>query len=156
MISNGDDLIVYTPHTVTFWLILVTFTKSPLTVLYFEFVISNGKKNQNQKPESEKLNSWFTLNYRKVASGSLSRLVAHIHIFRRLMKGKFETYVMSRGPILRVTSSETRSVCVKQALNTRRWSMRWSRDTFLIKLRLYQLSKKAHRISERIFVLGRE
>ena len=27
----------------------------------------------------------------------------------------------SRGPILHVTSSETRSVCVKQALNTRRW-----------------------------------
>ena len=27
----------------------------------------------------------------------------------------------SRGSILRVTSSETRSVCVKQALNTRRW-----------------------------------
>ena len=26
----------------------------------------------------------------------------------------------SRGPILRVTSSETHSVCVKQALNTRR------------------------------------
>ena len=26
--------------------------------------------------------------------------------------------VKSRGPILRVTSSETRSVCVKQALNT--------------------------------------
>ena len=27
----------------------------------------------------------------------------------------------SRGPILHVTSSETRSVCVKQALNTRCW-----------------------------------
>ena len=27
----------------------------------------------------------------------------------------------SRGPILSVTSSETRSVCVKQSLNTRRW-----------------------------------
>ena len=27
----------------------------------------------------------------------------------------------SKGPILLVTSSETRSVCVKQALNTRRW-----------------------------------
>ena len=29
--------------------------------------------------------------------------------------------VKSRGPILRVTSSKCRSVCVKQALNTRRW-----------------------------------
>ena len=28
--------------------------------------------------------------------------------------------IKSRGPILHVTSSETRSVCVKQALNTRR------------------------------------
>ena len=43
----------------------------------------------------------------------------------------------SRGPILRVTSSETRSVCVKQPLILNAdWSMRWSGDTFLIKLRL--------------------
>ena len=30
-------------------------------------------------------------------------------------------YIKSKGPILRVTSSETCSICVKQALNTRRW-----------------------------------
>ena len=36
---------------------------------------------------------------------------------------KFITWVLlnSRGLILRVTSSESHSVCVKQALNTRRW-----------------------------------
>ena len=34
------------------------------------------------------------LEYRKVASSSMSRLVAHIQIFRRLMKGKFDAYVL--------------------------------------------------------------
>ena len=33
----------------------------------------------------------------------------------------FHVYLKSKGPILRVTSSETRSVCVKQALNSCRW-----------------------------------
>ena len=33
-------------------------------------------------------------NYRKVASSSLSWLVAHFQIFRRLMKGKFDAYVL--------------------------------------------------------------
>ena len=32
--------------------------------------------------------------YRKVASSRLSWLVAHIRIFRRLMKGKFDAYVL--------------------------------------------------------------
>ena len=32
--------------------------------------------------------------YRKVVSSSLSRLVAHFQIFRRLMKGKFDAYVL--------------------------------------------------------------
>jgi hypothetical protein len=31
---------------------------------------------------------------RKIASSRLSRLVAHIRIFRRLMKGKFDAYVL--------------------------------------------------------------
>ena len=31
---------------------------------------------------------------RKVASSSMSQLVAHFHIFRRLMKGKFDVYVL--------------------------------------------------------------
>ena len=34
------------------------------------------------------------LTYRKVASSRLSRLVAHFLIFRRLMKGKFDVYVL--------------------------------------------------------------
>ena len=34
------------------------------------------------------------LVYRKVVSSSLSRLVAHFQIFRRLMKGKFDAYVL--------------------------------------------------------------
>ena len=33
-----------------------------------------------------------SINYRKVASSRLSRLVAHFQIFRRLMKGKFDAY----------------------------------------------------------------
>ena len=43
---------------------------------------------------------WFKFNmqvktvYHKVASSSLSRLVAHFKIFIRLMKGKFDTYVL--------------------------------------------------------------
>ena len=32
--------------------------------------------------------------YRKVTNRSLSRLVAHFQIFRRLMKGKFDAYVL--------------------------------------------------------------
>ena len=32
--------------------------------------------------------------YRRVASSSLSRLVAYFQIFRRLMKGKFDAYVL--------------------------------------------------------------
>ena len=32
--------------------------------------------------------------YRKVTSSSLSQLVAHFQIFRGLMKGKFDDYVM--------------------------------------------------------------
>ena len=35
----------------------------------------------------------FTI-YRKVASSSLSWLLAHFQIFRRLMKGKFDAYVL--------------------------------------------------------------
>ena len=34
------------------------------------------------------------ITYRKVASSSMSRLVAHFQIFRRLMKGKFDAYVL--------------------------------------------------------------
>ena len=33
-------------------------------------------------------------NYRKVASSRLLRLAAHFQIFRRLMKGKFDAYVL--------------------------------------------------------------
>ena len=44
-----------------------------------------------------KIPTWsliYFLNYRKVVSSRLSRLVAHTRIFRRLMKGKFYPYVM--------------------------------------------------------------
>ena len=34
------------------------------------------------------------LTYRKVASSSLSWLVAHFQIFRRFIKGKFDAYIM--------------------------------------------------------------
>ena len=36
----------------------------------------------------------FQVTYRKVKSSRLSRLVAHFHIFRLLMKGNFDAYVL--------------------------------------------------------------
>ena len=36
----------------------------------------------------------YVFMYRKVASSRLSQLVAHPRIFRRPMKGKFDTYVL--------------------------------------------------------------
>ena len=50
----------------------------------------------------------------------------HLLNFKYSEKAIFQEVfpLKSRGPILRVTSSETRSVCDKQALNTRSdWSM---------------------------------
>ena len=38
--------------------------------------------------------------YRKVANSSLSQLVAHFQIFRRLMKGKFDAYVLFQNWIV--------------------------------------------------------
>ena len=37
---------------------------------------------------------YSVFDYRKVASSSMSQLVAHFLIFRRLMKGKFDAYVL--------------------------------------------------------------
>ena len=56
-------------------------------------------------------------------------------------------HIKSRGPILCVTSSETRSICVKQATEKFEYlsligqcrSLFWSRDRLFIKLRLYLL-----------------
>ena len=42
--------------------------------------------------EAQNYSMYYT--YRKVASSSLSRLVAPFQIFRRLMKGKFDAYVL--------------------------------------------------------------
>ena len=42
---------------------------------------------------SKKIQS-LKLKYHKVANSSLPRLVAHFQIFRRLMKGKFDAYVL--------------------------------------------------------------
>ena len=36
----------------------------------------------------------YFITYRKIASSSMSWLVAHTQIFRRLMKGKFDAYVL--------------------------------------------------------------
>ena len=36
----------------------------------------------------------LSINYRKVASSRLSRLVAHLHILRLFMNGKFDAYVL--------------------------------------------------------------
>ena len=40
---------------------------------------------------------------------------------KTLFEAPYSNFLKSRGPTLRVTSSETCSVCVKQALNTCRW-----------------------------------
>ena len=52
--------------------------------------------------------------------GCLMRSYNHSYNVYNEIKDDFQFPVKFRGPILRVTSSETRSVCVKQALNTRR------------------------------------
>ena len=46
------------------------------------------------------------VEYRKVVSSSMSRLVAHFQIFRRLMKGKFDSYVM--WPLTKIASKLNR------------------------------------------------
>ena len=61
--------------------------------------------------------------------------------------------VKSRGPILRVTSSETRSGFASakfeySLLIGQCRSQRWSRDTFLIKLRLYTWESISEYISQ--------
>ena len=45
-------------------------------------------------PELTKYLYGATARYRKVANCSMSRLVAHFQFFRRLMKGKFDVYVL--------------------------------------------------------------
>ena len=44
--------------------------------------------------ESRILSGGCKIRYRKVANSSLSQLVAHFQIFRRLVKGKFDAYVL--------------------------------------------------------------
>ena len=52
-------------------------------------------KGCNLKSESTMANLLILQSeYRKVANSSLSRLVARFQIFRRLMKGKFDAYVL--------------------------------------------------------------
>ena len=55
-----------------------------------------GSKDDGGKKSwiSVDLDSKHDITYCKVANSSLSRLVAHILIFRRLMKGKFDAYVL--------------------------------------------------------------
>ena len=40
-----------------------------------------------------RISDW-AVKYRKVASSGLSRLVAHLRIFRLFIKGKFDAYVL--------------------------------------------------------------
>ena len=49
--------------------------------------------NMEKKFQKENLKI-LTFIYRKVPSSSMSRLVVHFQIFRRLMKGKFDAYVL--------------------------------------------------------------
>ena len=60
-----------------------------------------GKKNLpritiviRNLPELTKYLYGATARYRKVANCSMSRLVAHFQFFRRLMKGKFDAFVL--------------------------------------------------------------
>ena len=45
-------------------------------------------------PQASLIEIWSYKIYRKVASSSMSWLVAHLMIFRNLMKGKFDAYVV--------------------------------------------------------------
>ena len=51
----------------------------------------DGPLSQNINDESE---SDSVVIYHKVSNSRPSRLVAHFQIFRRLMKGKFDAYVL--------------------------------------------------------------
>ena len=53
---------------------------------------STARAQFNVRPVIYFLN--VLLTYRKVASSSMSWLVAHLRIFRMLMKGKFDAYVL--------------------------------------------------------------
>jgi hypothetical protein len=56
--------------------------------LFYYFLEENSANNFEFDP-------WFYFGiYCKVANSSLSQLVASFHIFRRLMKGKLDTYVL--------------------------------------------------------------
>ena len=52
-------------------------------------------KKKSWNSSQKKVDKFITNEmYRKVASSRLYRLVAHFQIFRRLMKGKFDAYVL--------------------------------------------------------------
>ena len=52
-------------------------------------------KNKNAKYTNGSTNNlFFSGNYRIVASSSLSRIEAHVGLFRLLMKGIFDPYVL--------------------------------------------------------------
>ena len=62
--------------------------------------------------------------YKLLMARSSLKYVVHVKKYLFCIysfKYAFNVLVKCRGLILRVTSSEIRSVCVKQALNTRRW-----------------------------------
>ena len=54
----------------------------------FNWPLSSAKSRTKKLKETKKL------TYCKVANSSLSRLVAHFQIFRRLIKEKFDAYVL--------------------------------------------------------------
>ena len=58
-----------------------------VNITYLVFRVSNGMGNVIADVD-------ISITYRKVANSSLSRLVAHFQIFRSLMKGKFDAYVL--------------------------------------------------------------
>ena len=59
--------------------------KAKLDILIFSNFLNFGQQGCNEK---------YIANHCKVANSSLSRLVARFQIFRRLMKGKFDAYVL--------------------------------------------------------------
>ena len=65
--------------------LFVYFCVFPILTCIYLFCAKNCSEYKRKSPQNR---------YFKVANSSLSELVAHFQILRRLMKGKFDTYVL--------------------------------------------------------------
>ena len=78
------------------WLsLLILFSMYSIETLNFDSIIFwNICAILSMMIQKQKIKEIYPENYRKVANNSLSRLVARFQTFRRLMKGKFDAYVL--------------------------------------------------------------